>query len=243
VLLVWWVLRSRGARQQAELHPADNVDTVTGWLPQATRVLTGAERQAFEVLRAALPAHIVLAQVPLARFIKVPTRNSYAEWLRRVGHLCADLVVCDRNSMVIAVVEVHPATSVTDERVLRRQQRLARVLKRAAIPMHVWTEDALPNPATAREAIAPTPPPVDPTSVPALPAQLARSLPGRASLGGASRPGDDAAEPINDEKIELHEAPPSTWFDDLDTGPAPLPRTAQAPADQAGGPSKDRAPR
>jgi len=241
VLLVWWGLRSRGARQQAEFHPADNVDTVTGWQPQATRVLTGAERQAFEVLRAALPAHIVLAQVPLARFIKVPTRNSYAEWLRRVGHLCADLVVCDRNSMVIAVVEVHPATPITDERVLRRQQRLARVLKGAAIPMHVWTETALPTAAVAREAIAPTPPGADPA--PALPAQLARSLPGRRSLTGANRLGDDAAEPVSDETMELHEAPPSTWFDDLDTGPAPLPRAAQPGVDKAGDPSKDRAAR
>ena len=73
-------------------------------MPQATRVLTAAERQAFEILRTALPAHIVLAQVPLARFIKVPTRNSYAEWLRRAGHLSADLVVCDRHSQVVAVV-------------------------------------------------------------------------------------------------------------------------------------------
>ena len=244
ILLVWWGLRNRGARQQAESHPADSVDTVTGWMPQATRVLTAAERQAFEILRGALPAHIVLAQVPLARFIKVPTRNSYAEWLRRVGHLCADLVVCDRNSLVVAVVEIHPATPVTDERVLRRQQRLARVLKGAAIPMHVWTENAIPTVLAAREAIAPTPPATEPEPTPALPAKLARSLPGRGSLSGASRPVDDAAEPVSDETIELHQAPPSTWFDDLDTGPTPLPRSTPAPvADKPADPSKDRAAR
>ncbi|HMC15183.1 MAG TPA: DUF2726 domain-containing protein [Albitalea sp.] len=241
VLLVWWGLRRRGARLQAESHPAENVDTITGWMPQATRVLTAAERQAFEILRTALPAHIVLAQVPLARFIKVPTRNSYAEWLRRVGHLCADLVVCDRNSLVVAVIEIHPAIPVTDERVLRRQQRLARVLKGAAIPMHVWTENAMPSAVAAREAIAPAPPVTEPA--PALPAKLARSLPGRSSLTGAARPGDDAAEPTSDETMALHEAPPSTWFDDLDTGPTPLPRSTPAAADKPADPSKDRAPR
>jgi hypothetical protein len=240
VLLVWRGLSKRGARPQAE-NPTDNIDTVSGWMPQATRVLTGAERQAFETLRNALPAHIVLAQVPLARFIKVPTRNSYAEWLRRVGHLCADLVVCDRNSLVIAVVEVHPAMPVTDDRALRRQQRLARVLKAAAIPIHVWTENALPTPAAAREAIAPSPPEAEPA--PALPASLARSMPGRTSLTG-SRPGEDV-EPTSDETIELHQAPPSTWFDDLDTGPAPLSRSVTSPgSDKAGEPAaKDRAAR
>jgi hypothetical protein len=242
VLLVWRGLRKRGARPQAE-NPTDNIDTVSGWMPQPTRVLTAAERQAFETLRTALPAHIVLAQVPLARFIKVPTRNSYAEWLRRVGHLCADLVVCDRNSLVIAVVEVHPALPVTDDRVLRRQQRLARVLKAAAIPIHVWTENAMPTPAAAREAIAPSPPEAEPAAAPALAPSLARSMPGRTSLTGG-RPADEE-EPTGDETIELQQAPPSTWFDDLDTGPAPLSRSVTSPgSEKASEPAaKDRAAR
>jgi hypothetical protein len=241
VVLVWWGLRSRGARQQADSYSADNVDTVTGWQPQATRILTTAERQGFETLRSALPAHIVLAQVPLARFIKVPTRNSYAEWLRRVGHLCADLVVCDRNSLVIAVVEVHPAAPVTDDRVLRRQQRLARVLKGAGIPMHVWTEDALPSVDAAREAIAPTPPAAELPASP--PAKLTQSLPGRAAGFGAVHGARvDAVEPIPEDTAELNQAPPSTWFDDLDTGPAPLTRDTPALGDKADAP-KDRAAR
>ena len=241
VVLVWWGLRSRGARQQADAHSADNVDSVTGWMPQATRVLTSAERLAYETLRTALPAHIVLAQVPLARFIKVPTRNSYAEWLRRVGHLCADLVVCDRNSLVVAVVEVHSGAPATDDRVLRRQQRLARVLKAAAIPMHVWNESALPSPAAAREAIAPTLPA---TELPATPlAKLAQSLPGRLSTSEANRAPAVASEPVADDATELNQAPPSTWFDDLDTGAAPLTRGLPPKLDAPVDPAKDRTAR
>ena len=111
----WLWLRSRSSGR-TEGRSADHVDTVTGWSPQATRVLSGAERDAFEILRKALPAHTILAQVPLARFIKVPTRNSYAEWLRRVGHQCADFVVCDRHAQVIAVVELQPDAPSTSER-------------------------------------------------------------------------------------------------------------------------------
>ena len=241
VVLVWWGLRNRGAHQQADQHSADSVDTVAGWVPQATRVLTSAERLAYETLRSALPAHIILAQVPLARFIKVPTRNSYAEWLRRVGHLCADLVVCDRNSLVIAVVEVHAAVPVTDDRVLRRQQRLARVLKAAAIPMHIWTENALPTPAAAREAIAPAP---EATELPVTPAaKLAQSLPGRLSPSGVHRLPDETSEPPVDDAAEPNQAPPSTWFDDLDTGPAPLNLGAPPKLDIPVVPPKDRAAR
>jgi hypothetical protein len=241
VLLVWWGLRARGTRQQPEQHAADNVDTITGWMPQGTRVLTTAERQAFETLRTALPAHIVLAQVPLARFIKVPTRNSYAEWLRRAGHLCADLVVCDRHSLVVAVVEVHASGPVSDDRVMRRQQRLVRVLKAAGIPMFVWTEDALPSAAAAREAIAPTPPAAEPE--PALPAKLTRSTPGRTSLTGGPFT-DEARDITSDEAAELNQAPPSTWFDDLDTSPTPLSRDAPpAVPGKASDPTKDRAAR
>ena len=81
-------------------------DTVADWMPTATRILSATERQAYDVLCQALPEHLVLAQVPLSRFIRVPTRYSYGEWLSRVGQLSADLLVCDANSQVLAVVEV-----------------------------------------------------------------------------------------------------------------------------------------
>ena len=66
--------------------------------------MTAGERGAHEVLLKALPECVMFAQVPLARFIKVPRRHSYAEWLTRVGHLCADLVICDRSTLVIGGV-------------------------------------------------------------------------------------------------------------------------------------------
>ena len=52
--------------------PADadaDLDTLQGWEPVATRVLTSGQRDAWHVLRKALPDHMVLAQLPLARFI------------------------------------------------------------------------------------------------------------------------------------------------------------------------------
>src|SRR5690606_29025417 len=83
----------RSGRRGGNVSP-EALDTLMDWEPVATRVLTTGERDAYHVLRKALPEHMILAQVPVARFIKVPTENPYNEWLRRVGPLGDELVVC-----------------------------------------------------------------------------------------------------------------------------------------------------
>jgi hypothetical protein len=212
VLLVWWGARSRSTRRTAP-RPADNLDTLAAWPPTATRVLTSAEHQVYDLLRTALPAHMVLAQVPLQRFLKVPTRNSYAEWLRRVGHLSADLVVCDRHSQVVAVIEVRAADEVPSDRAQRRQQRLLKVLKAAEIPVHLWSAAHLPSAEAVREAIAPVPPDAEPAR--GTPTFATRSVPGHLS--------NQAANDLSaDDTAPLREPPPSTWFDDFDSAPTPL---------------------
>ncbi len=227
LLLAWWWLRRRD-RDEAEDRPIDGLDTLAAWSPEATRVLKAAERTAYVTLRHALPQHMILAQVPLARFIRVPTRHSYSEWLRRVGQLCADLVVCDRHSQVIAVVEVQAAPEDTGHRTRRRQLRVARVLEAAKIPLHVWIDTALPSPEAARDAILPrthsepsaAQMPVGPGAAPTLhPPSSVR----RYESEPSARPDQHPTEAWDaDEAIELAEPPPSTWFDDLDTAPAPL---------------------
>jgi len=197
VVLVAWRLRTpRGRRGDS----SDGMDTLAAWPPRATRVLNNAERQVYELLRHALPGQMILAQVPLQRFIKVPTRNSYAEWLRRVGQLNADFVVCDPHSQVMAVVEVEAEDDEAGSRAQRRRERMVRVLKSAQVPVFVWRAGALPSVGAAREAILPK------ADVP--------------QLSDAVTTADGAAAP-------MREPPPSTWFDDFDSGPAPL---AGAPA-------------
>jgi len=207
---LWFRSRSGG---RADHRKADHVDTVTGWTPQATRVLSSAERDAFDILRNALPAHTILAQVPLARFIKVPTRNSYAEWLRRVGHQCADFVVCDRHAQVVAVVELQPEAPPASERAARRQRRFQRVLKAAGITVHFWKENAMPSVHAAREAIVPSPTLDE--------AEQTNAMPMRVGPAAAGAPFEESGV--------LREPPPSTWFDDLETEAAPLDTAAARP--------------
>jgi hypothetical protein len=220
LLIAWWWTRQRAGAAAGERKNADRIDTVTGWPPQPTRVLSTPERLAFGVLTRAMPGHMVLAQVPLARFLNVPRRNSYADWLRRIGNQCADFVVCDMAAQVIAVVELQGAQ--VSERQRKRLTRIQRTLKAAKVPLFLWNENALPGVDAAREQLLPAPEPAVATSPAAAPFATAA---GGASAAAAAAPNpfdETDRDSTQDEFIELLEPPPSTWYDELDSGPTPL---------------------
>ena len=227
LLLAWLWLRQRsdrsaGRNRKAE-KAADRIDTITGWPPQATRVLSTQERLAFGTLVRALPEYIVLAQVPLSRFINVPKRNSYADWLRRVGYQSVDFVICDMSAQVVAVIELQPPQQ--SERAQKRITRIARTLKAAQLPLHVWRENSLPSVDVAREALLPRPAAtLEPAKGSAVSATaFADALPAAAPAAAARSPFEDTGrDSTQDEMIELLEPPASTWFDDIDSDPVPL---------------------
>lgn len=212
LVLVWWKKKREAAPVASKTRKARSVealDTLMAWTPQPTRILTSPERQAYGVLRRAVPEHVVFAQVPIARFLKVPTRHSYSEWLRRVGHLCVDFVVCDVETDVIAVVEVRGDEAQESERARRRHARMDRVLQAAGIALHVWREDQLPSASAAREAL--------------LEARIVMTQEeGAASVALARAQGAAGTELAWRDTAAATEPAPSTWFDDLDSTPMPL---------------------
>jgi hypothetical protein len=143
----------RQLRLRPVQQPAEALDTVAAWPPQAVRVLTLGERQAFDNLKRALPGHVVLAQVPLSRFISVPTRNPYQMWLQRAGRLSVDLLVCDFSSRPIAAVEIRSGDD--GPRSSKRHRRLTTVLRAAGLVVHEWDEDDLPTVPQVRELFIP----------------------------------------------------------------------------------------
>lgn len=207
--LVLFRRRSRQGSQRGALR--DSLDTVQDWPPESARVLTAHERQAFELLRRAIPGYMVLAQVPLARFVRVPTRHSYTEWLQRVGALSADLLVCDSGSRVLAVIDIRAAEESSRSR--RRHDRLARVLQAAHVRVHVWREGALPSAAEVRTALAhdlvrgagPMQP-VAPSSgpMPLIPVPEMRELDALLADGDAAAQREPSMEPV-----------PSGFFEDV----------------------------
>ena len=185
---------------------AEALDTVAAWPPEAARVLTVTERQAYELVRRALPGFMVLAQVPLSRFVRVPTRHSYNDWMQRVGQLSADLVLCDAGSQVLAAVDIRSPTET--ERSRRRHERLARVLRAAGVRVLVWYEGDLPGISEVRTLLG---------------AALGAALGGDAAAPSASRPMPlipvpEIAEILAEGDAMDHsmEPVPSGFFDDLD---------------------------
>lgn len=154
LLLTLLALRMRQGRQGTRRNASarDALDTVIDWKPESARVLSIHERQAYDVLRRALPGMLVLAQVPLSRFLRVPTRHSYNDWLQRVGSLSADLLICDTGSRVLACVDIRSPQET--ERSRRRHERLARVLKAAGIRVYTWREGQMPSLAEVRSSLA-----------------------------------------------------------------------------------------
>lgn len=147
LLMMRW--RHRGSGPQRA--PRDNLDTVIDWPPQSVRIMSIAERQSYDLVRKALPGIMVLAQVPLSRFIRVPTRHSYQDWMGRVGNLSADLLLCDSGSRVLAVVDVRSADET--DRARRRHDRMARVLKAAGVRVYTWRENELPTASQVRALV------------------------------------------------------------------------------------------
>jgi len=212
-------LRKPAAPPQRKRKPRalDALDTVAAWPPQATRVMTTGERKAWSVLRTALPDHIILAQVPLSRFMKVPTRNSYSEWLRRVGVMSADLLVCDAQSQVIAVIDVREADGKEHARARQRHARMDGVIAAAGIPLHVWHESTIPTPAVARDLVL---------------SKLATAVDAEAISGAPAPRTDEPVEPgaVLDTELAHRDPPPSTWFDQLDSAAVPLGNVPTQPA-------------
>lgn len=214
VLLTLLMLRRRERTSRPTTAKREELDTVTAWPPQSVRVMTVAERESFDLLRRALPGLMVLAQVPLARFVKVPTRHSYGEWLQRVGSLSADLLVCDSGSKVLAVIDVR--SSAESERARSRHERMARVLKAAGVKVYTWREDQLPTASQVRALIgaelmkhlpAATPAkqqPVNSRPIPLIPvAEIEEIL-----AEGDKAQRDEGLEPVS-----------SGFFDDMETAP------------------------
>ena len=227
-VLVWWWRRGRSAAAEAQADPADRLDTLIGWPPEATRILRNSERLAYSTLKLALPGYMILAQVPISRFINVPKRNSYAEWMRRLGSQCVDFAVCDVTSQVVAVIDVRPPDSQISDRLRRRLDRVARALKAVNIPLHVWNEETLPSVEAARASIVP--------AAPAVPADLAKSKAAAetaaetaATLAQMRNAFEDTDRNLGREEehyvevIEMQEPRSSTWFDELDSESSNLP--------------------
>lgn len=210
LLLSWLALRWRGRHARHPAADREALDTLAAWPPQAVRVLTVAERQAYDLLRRALPGYLVLAQVPLSRFIRVPRRNSYTDWVQRVGLLNVDLLLCDAGSRVLVAIDIRLGDETPGAK--RRHASMARVLRETGIPVLTWYDGELPSLTEVRNLLTPllgAPPPavVDTPSRPMPLAPVGEDWRRALAAGDATAQRAAAAE-------EAQEPVPSAFFED-----------------------------
>lgn len=94
----------------------------------------------------ALPDHIVLGQVQLSRLLGVKKGNNAQAWLNRINRMSADFVVCNKDSSIVAVIELDDATHNGEKR-QQADAKKDKALAAANITIHRWQAKAIPDEA------------------------------------------------------------------------------------------------
>ena len=136
---------------RAKLYPPEKF-----WPYFARRVLSPAEQLLYGILVEALPEHMVLAQLPLAKVIAVK-RQPYAEtWANRIAHRTLDFVVCRPDSTVVAAIQLEDPGR-RDPLPRQADRFIDNALAAAGIALLRWNAAALPSEAEIRRLVAQEP--------------------------------------------------------------------------------------
>jgi hypothetical protein len=127
------------------------------WPFYAKKPLSPPEQILYHRLTAALPDHIVLAQVQLSRVLGVKKGFNFAEWNNRINRMSLDFVVCSKDATVLAAIEL-------DERSHEKTARMTADAKKdkalldAGVKLIRWHVGAMPDEAAIRSALSSEPP-------------------------------------------------------------------------------------
>ena len=114
--------------------------------------LSKVEQALYHRLVQTLPDLVVLAQVPLTRFLRLRMGRPWREWQERIGHETIDYLICDRDFAIIAAIELdhrsHGLVSREKADVVKN-----RALAAAQLPLVRWRAADLPTAETIRAAI------------------------------------------------------------------------------------------
>lgn len=124
------------------------------WPYYAKKPLSQPEQVLYFRLIEALPDHIILAQVQLSRLLGVKKGNNYQAWFNRINRMSADFVVCNKDSTIVAVIELDDATHLRENR-MASDAKKNRALSSADIRVIRWQVKAIPDVATIQSSILP----------------------------------------------------------------------------------------
>jgi hypothetical protein len=138
----------------------------TPWPFYPKKPLTQPEQILYHRLVAALPEHIVLAQVQLSRVLGVKKGFNFHQWNNRINRMSLDFVVCLKDSTVVAAIELDDRTHEKASRV-EADAKKKKALSAAGVALVRWSVSALPDENAIRRALASEERPVHHSSRPA----------------------------------------------------------------------------
>ena len=114
------------------------------WPFYAKKPLSQPEQVLYFRLVQALPEHIILAQVQLSRLLGVKKGNNYQAWFNRINRMSADFVVCNKDSSIVAVIELDDATHQKEDRQVADAKK-DKALASANVRVIRWQAKAIPD--------------------------------------------------------------------------------------------------
>ena len=140
------------------------------WPFYAKKPLSQPEQVLYFRLIQALPEHIVIAQVQLSRLLGVKKGNNYQAWFNRINRMSADFVVCNKDSSIVAVIELDDATHQREDRQAADAKK-DKALASAGVRIVRWQAKSIPDIAAIQTTFMPN------TAVKRDAPQAARPLP------------------------------------------------------------------
>lgn len=114
------------------------------WPFYQRKPLSAPEQVLYFRLVKALPDHIILGQVQLSRLLGVKKGNNTQSWLNRINRMSADFVVCNKDSSIVAVIELDDASHNAEKR-QQADAKKDKALAAAGIKIHRWQVKNIPN--------------------------------------------------------------------------------------------------
>lgn len=117
---------------------------INEWPFYGKKVLTPPEQILYFRLLDALPDHVILAQVQLSRFLGVKKGHNFHAWNNRINRMSADFLICQKDSSVVAAIELDDSTHEKKKRKEADQKKDAAIAA-AGIPMVRWKVTEIPS--------------------------------------------------------------------------------------------------
>jgi very-short-patch-repair endonuclease len=134
VIVIFSVLKAK-----SQGAPGDEV-----WPFYAKKPLSQPEQVLYFRLIQALPEHIILAQVQLSRLLGVKKGNNHQAWSNRINRMSADFVVCNKDSSIVAVIELDDATHQREDRQAADAKK-DKALASANVRIVRWQAKSIPD--------------------------------------------------------------------------------------------------